>query len=310
MKNLFFIAFCAILFIGCQPQGPERFSTTGPEIDLVKALIADYEAGNWEAWNAKFADTVKVYHNNWNTPVSAKAAQENHQQALTQVSEYKFRDEPRFLEKIIDDDGETWVNFWGVWEGTLRSNGEVIQLPVHLTLQIADGKIVEEHGFWDSAITQNALAKITAAQNAPEAIQSIMTNQDKIAEAWSNYDKELFASLSAPNVIRNGNGVRMASNQEEYGAFMDVFHTAFPDFHVTIDNSVIKDGKSYINWTCTGTNTGEFMGNPPTGKKIVTHGVSIWTFDANGIVLQEDAFYDNGELYNQLGYTVSPPEGE
>ncbi len=309
MKNLLFVTLCATFLLGCQ-TGPERYSTTGPEVDMVKALIADYEAGDWEAWNAKFADTVKVYHNNWNTPVTAKVAQENHQQGLTQVSEYKFRDEPKFYEKIIDDDGETWVNFWGVWEGTLRSNGEVVPIPVHLTFQIEGGKVVEEHGYWDNAITQNALSKITAAQNAPEAEQTIMTNQAKIAEAWSNYDKELFASLAAPNVVRNGNGVRLASNLEEYAAFMDVFHTAFPDFNVTIDSYVIQDGKSYINWTCTGTNTGEFMGNAPTGKKIETHGISVWVFDANGIAIQEDAFYDNMELYNQLGYTVSPPEGE
>ena len=309
MKNLFFIAVCTTLLIGCQ-QGPERFSTTGPEIEMVKELVADYEAGNWEAWNAKYADTVKIYHNSWDNAISAKQAQENHQQGLAQVSAYEFKDDPVFYEKIIDDEGKTWVNFWGVWNGTLRSNGKEVDLPVHLTINVEDGKIVEEHGFWDNSITQNAMAEIAAMQNAPEAVQTIMANQDKIAEAWSNYDKELFASLAAPNVIRNGNGVRMASNLEEYAAFMDVFHTAFPDFNVTIDSYVIQDGKSYINWTCTGTNTGEFMGNAPTGKKIVTHGMSVWVFDANGMVLQEDAYYDNMELYNQLGYTVSPPEGE
>lgn len=310
MKNLLFIAVCAALLIGCQPQGEERYSTTGPEIDMVKALIADYEQGNWEAWNEAYADTAKVYYNDWDNALSAKEAGEGHQQSISQVSTYEFNKDPIFYEKIIDDNGKTWVNLWGVWEATLKGNDKQVKVPVHLSINVEDGKVVEEYGFWDNSTFLNAVAEIQAMQNAPETVQAIMTNQNKIAEAWSNYDKALFASLSTPNVIRNGNGVRMASNQEEYAGFMDVFHTAFPDFNVTIDSYVIKDGKSYVNWTCTGTNTGEFMGNAPTGKKIVTHGVSIWTFDADGMVVQEDAYYDNMELYNQLGYTVSPPEGE
>lgn len=44
--------------------------------------------------------------------------------------------------------------------------------------------------------------------------------------------------------------------------------TAFPDLHVSIDH-VIQEGE-WVAWrrTHTGTHQGEFMGIPPTGKKI------------------------------------------
>ncbi|MCE2611777.1 ester cyclase [Flavobacteriaceae bacterium D16] len=310
MKNTFYAVLVILLIVSCQPQGPERYSTTGPEIDLAKGLVADYEQGNWESWMTKYADTAKAYHNNWDNPISPKELQEGFQQNLAAFSSYEFKDDPAFYEMVLDNEGKTWVNFWGVWTGIPRGSDKALDLPVHLSINIEDGKIIEEYAFYDNSVINNALDQMAAMQNAPEAEQAIMATQAKVAEAWSNYDKELFASVSSPNVIRNANGVRIASNQEEYAGLMDVFHTAFPDFNVVVDSYVIRDGKSYLTWTVTGTNTGEFMGNAPTGKVVETHGMSIWTFDADGMATQEDAYFDNMELYNQLGYTVSPPSGE
>ncbi len=310
MRKILTLAICTAVLMACQQLGPERFSTTGPEIDLIKSLVADYEQGNWESWMTKYADTAKVFHNVWDDGITANELKEGFQESLANFSSYGFKEEPLFYEKIIDDEGKTWVNFWGVWMATPTGSDKSIVVPVHLTVNVEDGKIVEEHGFWDGSIIQNAMEEITSMQNAPEAKQIIMANVTKVADAWSNYDKELFASVSSPNVIRNANGVRNASNLEEYAGLMDVFHTAFPDFNVVIDSYIIQDGKTYVNWTVTGTNTGEFMGNAPTGKAIETHGMSVWTFDANGMTIQEDAFFDNMELYSQLGYTVSPPSGE
>ena len=89
---------------------------------------------------------------------------------------------------------------------------------------------------------------------------------------------------------------------------MDVFHGSFPDFKVKLNDYQITENKIHINWTCTGTNTNPFQGNPATNKAIVTHGHSIWTIQNNGKFSREDAFYDNLTLYNQLGYTQIPPK--
>jgi hypothetical protein len=82
---------------------------------------------------------------------------------------------------------------------------------------------------------------------------------------------------------------------------MDVFFTGFPDFKVSLDNYQIMGNKVLINWTCTGTNTGDFQGKT-TNKPITTHGMSLWTFDENGKASREDANYDNLTLFQQLGY--------
>ncbi len=70
---------------------------------------------------------------------------------------------------IIDDDGETWVNFWGNWRGTVTTNGQELVIPVHLTLQFVEGKIVEEWGYYNLSEITAVLNEIaTAAKMAEE----------------------------------------------------------------------------------------------------------------------------------------------
>jgi steroid delta-isomerase-like uncharacterized protein len=306
MKKIFLVGLAIALFIACE-QKAERYSTSGPEIDLVKGLLADYEKGDWDSWQQKYADTAKVYYNQWDDSITVTQSMEGHKATIALMSSYGFGDNVIY-EKIISDNGNTWINFWGKWEGTLKENSKTIVLPVHLSVRVLDGKIVQENGFWDNSIMQTALSEIEAMKNMPEIEKTIMANHDKMVEAWSSNDAEAFKALSVANVIRNSNGTRQANNQAEYAEMMNQFHTGFPDFNVKMDSYFLKDGKSYINWTCTGTNTGPFMDNPPTGKKIEIHGFSVWVFDSNGLAVQEDSFFDNMDMLSQLGYTLTPPK--
>jgi steroid delta-isomerase-like uncharacterized protein len=139
--------------------------------------------------------------------------------------------------------------------------------------------------------------------------QSINETEKGIVEAWNTNDSTKFKEISVPNVSRITNGNKEIANQEEYISFMKLFHTAFPDFKVTVDSSINKDNKSFIYWTVTGTNTGIFGDNQPTGKQVLTHGFSIWTYNNDGKAVREDAYYDNLTLYQQLGYSLTPPAG-
>ena len=52
-------------------------------------------------------------------------------------------------EMFVTDKGQTWVNFWGIWKGTLAANNKTYTLPTHITAQFVDGKVVKEFGYWD-----------------------------------------------------------------------------------------------------------------------------------------------------------------
>ena len=71
---------------------------------------------------------------------------------------------------VIDDKGEKWVNFWGTWEGTIAANNQKLIIPVHLTLQFVNGKIVEEHGYYDLSEYMAVMQKIESEMAEEEDV--------------------------------------------------------------------------------------------------------------------------------------------
>ena len=300
MKKLSFLIIAAILFTACQ-QGPVRYTQNSPEIDTVKKLIANYNSKTYDT--SMYADTSKTLYNTKDNPMSPAETIAYHQQTDKNYKSRSFLDKDQEYEMVLTDDGNTWVNCWLYWQGTLAANNQEYSIPIHLTYQFIDGKIVEEVGHWDPSALVLAMQEIEKMNNMSvdeKAIHSTLTN---ITKAWNANDKEMMASGMTRNFTRTENGNTIAKNPKDYAGFMDVYHGAFPDFTVKIDNTFITGNKAYMNWTCTGTNTGNFMENQPTNKKIKTHGFSVWTFDKDGKAIQEDAFYDNLVVFNQLGIT-------
>jgi len=86
------------------------------------------------------------------------------------------------------------------------------------------------------------------------------------------------------------------------------FFKAFPDLHFTIDDLVAEGDKVAVRWTSTGTHKGEFMGRPPTNKKVTIWGIHIDRI-AGGKVVEEWSRWDTLGLMQQLGL-VSKPKKE
>jgi hypothetical protein len=158
MKKLLILCMVIGTFWACKEKAPVRYTVTSPEIDQVKTMISEYEKADWEAWMQHFADTAKVFHNSVNH-VSVSEAQKVLKEGLANVSEYGFKKDDQFTEMIIDDLGDTWVYFWGTWEGTLAVNNMKVETPVHLAFLFKDNKIIKEYGFWDNYPMQEAVMK-------------------------------------------------------------------------------------------------------------------------------------------------------
>lgn len=299
MKKLSVLLVIAILFLGCQQKGAERYTQQSPEIDTVKKLLANYTSKSYDT--SMYADTAKTYYNTKGNPMSPSETIAYHKQNDANYSSRGFIEEDQEFEMAVTDDGKTWVNAWLYWKGTLAGNGQEVDIPIHLTYQFIDGKIVNEYGYWDPTEVVLALQKMEAAKSMSVEEQTVQSALENITKAWNANDKSLIAASMTSDFIRTENGKTIAKNPEEYSGFMDIYHSAFPDFTVQIDKSTIHGNKAYIYWTCTGTNTGKFKGNDPTDKKIKTHGFSVWTMDGDGKCEREDAFYDTMVLLEQLG---------
>jgi ketosteroid isomerase-like protein len=173
VKNILFVGVLLIAF-GCDTN--TRYTQHSIEIEVVKSNIGYYVEGDWEPYEASYAESATIFFNtSEENPATIQEIIAGQKLSLEPLSSYSFDREKDFYEMVLDDDGETWVNYWGLWKGTIAASGESFEMPVHLTSQFVDGKIVKTHGYWDASALTMALTKIREAAEA----QVVMEMQDE-----------------------------------------------------------------------------------------------------------------------------------
>ena len=160
MKNILLLALALLMLTACEKQ-KQRYLTESPEINAFKASISEYGSGDWETWRTHFSDTAKLYINSPKS-ISASDLENAQKEMLASFSSYGFQEKGSFVEMVIDNEEETWVNYWANWHGILKDNGKEIDVPVHITAQYVDGKVVEMYDYYDSAPITAAIAEIEA----------------------------------------------------------------------------------------------------------------------------------------------------
>jgi ketosteroid isomerase-like protein len=170
MKKITLIVCLLVCLTACQEKGADRYTQSSPEIETVKAAIAAYEAGDWEGYVSHYADTAKIYHNTKDNPISPQQSAETFKQSTSGYSSYSFLKDEGDMEMVVTDEGETWVNYWGIWEGSLTANDKKFTMPVHLTLQFKDGKIVKEYGYYNQTELVLANMELQKAAKATDTM--------------------------------------------------------------------------------------------------------------------------------------------
>jgi steroid delta-isomerase-like uncharacterized protein len=93
----------------------------------------------------------------------------------------------------------------------------------------------------------------------------------------------------------------------EGAAFLlQAYATAFPDFHMTIDDVLAEGDQVVVRWTFTGTHHGPLAHIPPTGRRFdVSGGIGIFRLAA-GKVAEGYFAWDKFALLQQLGILPAP----
>ena len=81
--------------------------------------------------------------------------------------------------------------------------------------------------------------------------------------------------------------------------------SAFPDLKRPVEDLVAEGDKVVARWTSTGTHDGEFMGIPPTGKRITTSGITIFRLEG-GKIVEEWSESDMLGMMQQVGAVPAP----
>ncbi len=79
---------------------------------------------------------------------------------------------------------------------------------------------------------------------------------------------------------------------------------AFPDVHFAVDIMMAEDDLVATRWSYLATNTGEFLGRPATGKRVIDKGIDIFRIE-NGKIVEMWVAQDSLGLLQQLGVLPS-----
>jgi steroid delta-isomerase-like uncharacterized protein len=94
-----------------------------------------------------------------------------------------------------------------------------------------------------------------------------------------------------PEPIRGKDGFR---------EFASSYLAGFPDGTITIDDQIAEGEFVATRWTGRGTNTGELMGMPPTGKQVTVEGIT-YSRIADGKAHEAWLVWDTLSMMQQLG---------
>jgi len=84
-----------------------------------------------------------------------------------------------------------------------------------------------------------------------------------------------------------------------------MLRSAFPDLKATIEHLIAEGDEVVLHMTWTGTHEGEFMGIPPTGKRISINVIDILGI-AEGKCVEHWGVMDSMAMMQQLGVVPAP----
>jgi steroid delta-isomerase-like uncharacterized protein len=91
-----------------------------------------------------------------------------------------------------------------------------------------------------------------------------------------------------------------ASGAQALNEVFAQLHQAFPDLHVTVEDLIEEGDKVVGRNTVTGTNLGEHMGRPPSGKSVTYNEIFIMRF-VEGRIAETWGVVDVFSQLKQLG---------
>ena len=144
-----------------------------------------------------------------------------------------------------------------------------------------------------------------------ETVQEALEEKNKalIRHFIEELDKQNFTiydEVFTPDVVIHSGGITITS-MEEAKRMAPAFYKAFPDFHHVLEDLIAEGDKVVVRATNYGTHEGEFMGIPPTGKKVSYDVMGIYCIK-DGKIIECWVVYDMLGLMQQLG--AVPPIGE
>lgn len=110
-----------------------------------------------------------------------------------------------------------------------------------------------------------------------------------------------FGDLVADDFIEHEEIPGLEPTKEGVVALFTGYRAAFPDLHMTAEDVISEGDRTVARVTTTGTQTGDWMGMPASGKRIEVRLIDIMRFDDLGRICEHWGVMDMLSMLQQLG---------
>jgi steroid delta-isomerase-like uncharacterized protein len=122
-------------------------------------------------------------------------------------------------------------------------------------------------------------------------------------------DVDGFGALLADGFVEHDTMPGLTPTKEGVLELFRGYLASFPDFHMEVEEILPSGDKAVARATVTGTQDGEFMGLPPSGRSVSVQLIDIMRFDDAGLVREHWGVADMLSLLQQVGAIPDgPPE--
>jgi steroid delta-isomerase-like uncharacterized protein len=127
-----------------------------------------------------------------------------------------------------------------------------------------------------------------------------------VEEIFNRGNMSVVEELFAPDFVEHEElPAGLPNDREGVIQLTTMLRSAFPDFKATIDDIIAEGSKVVIRMTWRGTQDGEFMGMPPSGKSVSIGVIDIIRI-ADGKFVEHWGQIDSMGMMQQLGAIPAP----
>jgi len=125
--------------------------------------------------------------------------------------------------------------------------------------------------------------------------------QKKMGEIINSYEFDRLHEVMVPDVKDHDPADDQGPGPEGFAHWFSQFHSAFPDFKITVEHLVADDDNVAFAYTITGTQGGPFNGIPASGKKIKVRGMQISRFNSDAKIVERWGASHEVGILQQIG---------
>ncbi|ETK30484.1 ester cyclase [Microbispora sp. ATCC PTA-5024] len=143
----------------------------------------------------------------------------------------------------------------------------------------------------------------------PDVVNAVSV-VDRFFSAYNAHDPEAVLSCFAPQAASVG-PPGQSENRDQILSYYELIWTGFPDVTFTVWQTITEGDEVAATSMAAGTHTGPFT--LPDGEVIQGTGRRVaarvcWVFGVeNGLIVSQQVFYDQLEVYAQLGLSCPAP---